>query len=182
MPVNGGLDVSDVTTLARSILPLVSRHAPFRVVSDSQTSFADLREGPFVLIGAFDNVWTMRITQNLPFAFKVDGQLRKLVDRRHPARFWTLEWQIPQTTLAKDYAVVARIHDNVTGQPVIIIAGILGEGTEAASEVTSNPAYLDAVLQKAPRNWEQLNLEAVIETNVIEGHPGPPNVLAVETW
>jgi hypothetical protein len=79
-------------------------------------------------------------------------------------------------------AVVARIHDQVSGQPVIILAGILGEGTEAASEVVSNPAYLDAMLQKAPKNWDQLNLEAVIEANVIEGHPGPPTVVAVETW
>ena len=63
-----------------------------------------------------------------------------------------------------------------------ILAGILGEGTEAASEVVSNPAYLDAMLQKTPKNWEQLNLDAVIEANVIEGHPGPPTVVAVETW
>jgi hypothetical protein len=53
----------------------------------------------------------------------------------------------------------------------------LGEGTEAASEVVSNPAYLDAVLQKAPRNWDKLNLEAVIEANVIEGHPVHPLLL-----
>jgi len=25
-------------------------------------------------------------------------------------------------------------------------------------------------------------MEAVIETQVIEGHSGPPNILAVETW
>jgi hypothetical protein len=183
MPVNGGLDVSDVITLARSIVPLVQRHDAFRVVSASQTPFAELRESPFVLIGAFDNIWTMRITQDLPFGFESDNQVRKLIDRKSAQpRFWTLEWQIPYTKLAKDYAIVARIHDNVTGQPVIILAGILGEGTEAASEVVSNPVYLDAMLRKAPKNWEQLNLEAVIETNVIEGHPGPPNVLAVETW
>jgi hypothetical protein len=183
MGLNGGLDVSDVITLARSIVPLVPRHDAFRVVSASQTPFAQLRESPFVLIGAFDNVWTMRITQDLPFGFESDDQLRKVVDRKSAQpRYWTLQWQVPYTKLAKDYAIVARIHDNVTGQPVIILAGILGEGTEAASEVVSNPAYLDAMLRKAPKNWEQLNLEAVIETNVIEGHPGPPNVLAVETW
>jgi hypothetical protein len=183
MPVNGGLDVSDVITLARSIVPLVPRHDAFRVASASQTPFDQLRESPFVLIGAFDNIWTMRITQDLPFGFELDGQVRKLVDRKSAQpRFWTLQWQVPHRTLAKDYAIVARIHDNVTGQPVIILAGILGEGTEAASEVVSNPDYLDAMLKRAPKNWEQLNLEAVIETNVIEGHPGPPNVLAVETW
>ena len=183
MPVNGGLDVSDVITLARSIVPLVPRHDAFRVVSASQTPFAELRESPFVLIGAFDNIWTMRITQDLPFGFESDNQVRKLVDRKSAQRrYWMLQWQVPYTKLAKDYAIVARIHDNVTGQPVVILAGILGEGTEAASEVVSNPVYLEAMLRKAPKNWEQLNLEAVIETNVIEGHPGPPNVLAVETW
>jgi hypothetical protein len=183
LPILGGLDVSDVITLARSIVPLTPRHDAFRVVSASQTPFAELRESPFVLIGAFDNIWTMRITQDLPFGFETSNQVQKLVDRKSAQhRFWTLEWQVPNTKLAKDYAIVARIHDNVTGQPVIIVAGILGEGTEAASEVVSNPVYLDAMLKKAPKNWEQLNLEAVIETNVVEGHPGPPNVLAVQTW
>jgi len=183
MPLYGRLDVSDVITLARSIVPLVPRNGAFRVVSDSDIGFAQLREGPFVLIGAFDNVWTMRITQDLPFGFEYDSQVRRLVDRKSAQkRFWTLEWQVPYTKLAKDYAIIARIHDNVTGQPVIILAGILGEGTEAASEVVFNPAYLDEMLKKAPKNWDQLNMEAVIETNVIEGHAGPPTVLAVETW
>ena len=183
LPLYGSLNVSDVITLARSIVPLVPRNGAFRVVSDSDIGFAQLREGPVVLIGAFDNVWTMRITQDLPFGFEYDSQVRRLVDRKSaPKRSWTLEWQVPYTKLAKDYAIVARIHDNVTGQPVIILAGILGEGTEAASEVVFNPAYLDEMLKKAPKNWDQLNLEAVIETNVIEGHAGPPTVLAVETW
>jgi hypothetical protein len=182
-PVVGGLDVEDVITLARSIVPLAPRHDAFRVVSASQTPFAELRESPIVLIGAFDNIWTMRITQGLPFGFETDKGVQKLVDRKSsPQRFWTLEWQVPNSKLAKDYAIVARIRDRVTGQPVMIVAGILGEGTEAASEVVSNPVYLDAMLKTMPSNWEQLNLEAVIETNVIDGHPGPPNVLAVQTW
>jgi hypothetical protein len=61
-----------------------------------------------------------------------------------------LEWPVPGKSIALDYAVVARLHDKVTWEPVIIMAGILGEGTEAASEVASNQAYLDAVLPKAP--------------------------------
>jgi hypothetical protein len=183
MPLYGQLDVSDVITLARSIIPLVPKGGDFRVVSDSEIGYTQLREGPVVLIGAFDNVWTMRITQDLPFGFEYDSQVRRLVDRKSPQkRFWTLQWQVPYTKLAKDYAIVARIHDKVTGQPVIILAGILGEGTEAASEVVSKPAYLDEMLKKAPKDWDQLNLEAVIETNVVDGHAGPPSVLAVETW
>lgn len=179
----GSLNVYDVITLARSIAPLVPKNGQFRVLAASETTFAQLREGPSVMIGAFDNPWTMRITQDLPIGFEYDNHLRKVVNRKSvPKGIWTLQWQVPIKSLARDYAVVARIHDQVSGQPVIILAGILGEGTEAASEVASNPAYLDAVLQKAPKNWDQLNLEAIIEADVIEGHPGPPKVVAVETW
>ncbi len=45
-----------------------------------------------------------------------------------------------------------------------------------------NPTYLDLLLQRAPKDWDRKNLEAVIETNVFESNPGPPNILAVETW
>jgi len=65
---------------------------------------------------------------------------------------------------------------------VIVAAGISEEGTEAAGEILYNPVYLDSLLAKLPPNWESLNMEAVIETQVIEGHPGPPSILAVETW
>ena len=181
---SASLNVYDVITLARSIAPLVPKNSEFRVMAASDTGFAQLREGPFVLIGAFDNPWTMRITQDLPIGFEYDNHhVRQVVDRTSsPKGIWTLQWQVPGKSLARDYAVVARLHDKVTGEPVIILAGILGEGTEAASEVVSNQAYLDAVLEKAPKNWDQLNLEAVIEANVIEGHPGPPTVVAVRTW
>jgi hypothetical protein len=179
----GSLNTYDVITLARSLVPLVPKNGQFRVLSASDTGFAQLREGPFVLIGAFDNPWTMRITQDLPMGFEYDNHVREVVDRKStPKKTWTLQWQVPGKSLARDYAIVARLHDTVTGEPVIILAGILGEGTEAASEVVSNPAYLDAMLQKAPKNWDQLNLEAVIEANVIDGHPGPPTVIAVEAW
>ncbi len=181
--VDGSLNLYDVVTLARSIVPLVPHNSQIRVLAASATGFAQLREGPFVLIGAFDNPWTMRITQDLPFGFEYENNLRKVVDRKStPKRSWTLRWEVPNSKLAEDYAIVARIHDNVTGQPVIVLAGILGEGTEAASEVVSNPVYLDELLQKAPKNWDKLNLEAVIETHVIGGNPGPPTVVAVATW
>ena len=180
---SGSLNVYDVIALARSIAPLVPKDGEFRVLAASDTGFAQLREGPSVMIGAFDNPWTMRITQDLPIGFEFDNHVRKVVDRkRSPKGIWTLQWQVPGKSLARDYAVVARIHDQVSGQPVIILAGILGEGTEAASEVVSNPAYLTAMLEKAPKNWDQQNLEAVVEANVIEGHPGPPTIVAVESW
>jgi hypothetical protein len=180
---SGHLALADVITLTRTAAALETRHKAFRVVPASEASFAQLREGPIVLIGAFDNIWTLRVTQKLRFGFESKDGVALIVDRKSQQKTtWATAWDLPYEKLSRDYAIVARIHDSTTGQPVIIAAGISEEGTESAGEILYNPVYLDTLLKKAPPNWEQLNMEAVIETQVIEGHPGPPNVLAVETW
>jgi hypothetical protein len=180
---SGNLALADVITLTRTVAALASQHKAFRVVPASEASFAQLREGPIVLVGAFDNIWTLRVTQKLRFGFESKDGVALLVDRNSAKKTtWATAWDLPYQKLSRDYAIVARIHDKTTGQPVIIAAGISEEGTEAAGEILYNPEYLESLLAKAPRNWEEKNMEAVIETQVIEGHPGPPNILAVETW
>jgi hypothetical protein len=175
--------LADVTTLTRTAAALEGRHKAFRIEPASDSSFAQLREGPIVLIGAFDNIWTLRLTQKLRYGFESKNGDALLVDRNSGNKTtWATAWDLPYQKLSRDYAIVARIHDSTTGQPVIIAAGISEEGTEAAGEILYNPVYLNSLLAKAPANWEKLNIEAVIETQVIEGHSGPPNVLAVETW
>jgi hypothetical protein len=181
--LSGNLALADVITLTRTAAALEARHKAFRVVPASEATFAQLREGPIVLIGAFDNIWTLRLTQKLRFGFESKDGVALIVDRKSQTETtWATAWDLPYQKLSRDYAIVARIHDSVTGQPVIIAAGISEEGTEAAGEILYNPVYLDSLLAKAPANWEKLNMEAVIETQVIEGHSGPPSVLAVETW
>jgi hypothetical protein len=181
--LSGIFALADVITLARTAAPLEARHKPIRIVPASEASFTQLREGPVVLIGAFDNIWTLRITQRLRFGFESRDGVALLVDRKSQAKTtWTSAWDLPYQKLSRDYAIVARVHDDTTGQPVIIAAGISEEGTEAAGEILYNPLYLNSLVARAPANWEKMNMEAVIETQVIEGHSGPPNVLSVETW
>lgn len=180
---SGNLALADVITLTRTVAALESHHRPFRVVPASEASYSELREGPVILIGAFDNIWTLRVTQKLRFGFESKDGVALLVDRKSPKpTAWATAWDLPYEKLSRDYAIVARIHDATTGQPVIIAAGISEEGTEAAGEILYNPVYLDSLLAKVPPGWEHRNLEAVIETQVIQGHSGPPNVLAVEMW
>jgi hypothetical protein len=181
--LSGHLALADVITLTRTAAALETRHKAFRVLPASEASFAQLREGPIVLIGGFDNIWTLRVTQKLRFGFESKDGVAIIVDRKSPQQTsWATAWDLPYQKLSRDYAIVARIHDNTTGQPVIVAAGISEEGTEAAGEILYNPVYLDSLIAKLPTNWEQMNMEAVIETQVIEGHPGPPSILAVETW
>jgi hypothetical protein len=181
--LSGHLALADVITLTRTAAALETRHKAFRVLPASEAGFAQLREGPIVLIGGFDNIWTLRVTQKLRFGFESKDGVAIIVDRKSQKQTtWATAWDLPYEKLSRDYAIVARIRDNTTGQPVIIAAGISEEGTEAAGEILYNPVYLDSLISKLPPNWEQLNMEAVIETQVIEGHPGPPSILAVETW
>ncbi|HMG86917.1 MAG TPA: hypothetical protein VK574_14390 [Terracidiphilus sp.] len=181
--LSGNLALADVITLTRTAAALEARHKAFRVVPASEASFAQLREGPIVLIGAFDNIWTLRVTQKLRFGFESKDGVALIVDRKSQTKTtWATAWDLPYQKLSRDYAIVARIHDSTTGQPVIIAAGISEEGTEAAGEILYNPVYLNSLIAKAPADWEKKNMEAVIETQVIEGHSGPPNILAVDTW
>ncbi|MDE3200490.1 MAG: hypothetical protein KGN79_06160 [Acidobacteriota bacterium] len=179
----GRFALSDVITLARTAAELQARNKTFRVVPASQATFAQLREGPIVLIGGLDNVWTLRITRNLRFGFELRGTIGYLVDKKaKTATSWTTVRSEQDPKLARDYAIVARIHDKTTGQPVIIAAGISEKGTEAAGEILYNRLHLSSLLSHLPADWQDENLEAVIETQVIQGHSGPPNILAVETW
>lgn len=180
---SGHLALADVITLTRTAAQFEKLHKEFRVQPASLASFQDLREGPDVLIGGFDNLWTLRLTQHLRFGFESKDGVASLVDRKSPTRTsWATAWDLPYQKLSRDYAIVVRMRDTVTGQPVVIAAGISEEGTEAAGEVLYKPEYLNELLKGAPKNWEQMNMEAVIETQVIEGHSGPPRVLAAEYW
>jgi hypothetical protein len=180
---SGLFALADVVTLTRMTDVLERQKKSFRVSAASAASFAQLREGPAVLIGAFDNLWTMRLTRDLRFGFdSIDGNAF-IVDRKSSVKTtWFMAWDLPYEKLARDYAIVARYRDTLTGQPVVIAAGISEEGTEAAGELLSNPTDLDELLHNAPANWRNMNMEAVIETQVIDGHAGPPTVRAVEFW
>jgi hypothetical protein len=191
---SGLFALADTVTLTRLSAPLQKQHKSFRVSAASEASFAQLREGPAVLIGAFDNLWTMRLTRDLRFgfdsidgnAFIVDRKSDHKADLKNPAgtarTTWTMAWDLPYERLARDYAIVARFRDAMTGQPLVIAAGISEEGTEAAGELITNPEYLAVLMKDAPANWRNMNMEAVIETQVIDGHAGPPQVRALEFW
>jgi hypothetical protein len=177
------LDLADVVTLTHIGAELESHHKLFRITVPSRTSFLELREGPAVLIGAFNNSWTMRVTQDMRFGFVDQNGIGTIIDRRGSARVRrSIPWCLLYKELSHDYAVVARVHDSTTGQQIVIAAAIGDAGTESAGEFLSDPDYFAALVKQAPSNWPAMNMEAVIEAEVIDGHPGPPHILAVEFW
>jgi hypothetical protein len=148
-------------------------------------SLADLSSRPCVLIGAFNNEWTMSLAGELRFYFDIDHQIKAEIvrDRQNPGQ---TEWKVvnswPHWRIPTDYAIVSRVFNPTTGQAVVIAAGITQYGTHAAGEFIANQTYFSEALSQAPRDWYRKNIQVVLSTKVVSGTHGPPKVLAVHFW
>lgn len=177
--------IDDVVPLVNIAGLLHSYGKTYRVLGESTTSLTDLRRGPSVFIGAFDNSWTLRLTSPLRFHFANDPEMNQLwiEDRANPSkRDWVLYRPEQQPGAYRDAAIVARFVDPTTDQLVVIAAGIGRGGTVAAGEFLVDPQRMSGMLNQVPADWARRNLEIVLETQVIEGRSGPPHISAVYVW
>lgn len=178
------LPFADAMTLSRFQVRLNSHGKPNRVELARSTTFADLRAGPAILIGAFDNPWTLRLTNQMRFHFlgtdETEGQI--IDGKAKPASRWGVDFRIPYSDRTQDYAIVAITHDATLDQPLIITAGIGPNGTAAAGEFVLGPDNLAALVRMAPAHWSGRNVEVVLATEVIQGNSGPPRIVASEYW
>ena len=177
--------LSDATTLSRIAGLFQSHHKVYHVRNAVFTSFRDLREGPVILIGAFNNNWTRRLSSQLRYSFQDDvgTHLSWIADRQNPSkRDWVVAMRAPVSTVNEDYALISRFWDATTDQPVVIAGGIGIYGTMAAGEFLTDPMYLSKFADGAPDNWDRKNIQVVIATKVINGVSGPPRILATHFW
>jgi hypothetical protein len=176
------LALQDAEVVSKLRAELTLRHVNSSLTLGTVASLSDLRVQPYVLVGAFNNPWTQRITQDLPFAFErsADRRYGSIVERANPRHVWTEDFGVPNATLQQDFGIVARFTDHSTEQSAVVIAGISAEGTLAAGEVLNNPKYLEILERETgkPAN----GFEAVIKTEVVNGHSGPPQIIAIKTW
>jgi hypothetical protein len=138
-----------------------------------------------VLIGAFNNEWTMRLTQGLRFALiaSTGSRMPRVRDTRRPD---DLQWSVansgPWADTEEDYALVTRIFDADTERWVIAAGGITHFGTMMAGDFLTNPEYFREAVRQAGVGWERKNVQVVLQTKVVGGTPGPPRVLATHFW
>jgi hypothetical protein len=178
--------IDDVNPLVGIAGVLQNSGRSYRVQGQSNTTLTDLRRGPSVLIGAYDNGWTLRLTSPLRFHFANDPQMTRfwIEDQTKPGgREWLIDRsQQMQTATYKDYAIVARFIDPNTDQFTLVAAGIARGGTVAAGEFLVDAKYINEMADRLPANWSRKNIEIVLETQVIDSHSGPPRIDAVYVW
>jgi len=175
----------DALCLVRLTALLERYHKPYRVRAERSTSFADLRDTPSVLIGAFDNRWTLRTADQLRFTFRKDSEqdTGMVHDSQHPENSqWKLTRYWPGWDVPIDYAIVTRMMDTTTDRPVIIAAGLTQYGTIGAGEFISNQAYFSEAARLLPRDWQKRNLQIVLSVPVVNRISGRPRILATHVW
>jgi hypothetical protein len=155
------------------------RRSSFR--PNALATLDDLRQGPVVLVGGLDNQWTLRALAPLRYRFAGTGEEQYwIIDTRNPAKKeWRLEPKAQLADVKRDYAIIARVHDDSTGQIEMIVAGIGMSGTAAAGEFMVDPQQMEELRRRVGPGFRDHDFEAVLSTDVVNGIAGSPRILAV---
>lgn len=175
----------DGLTIARVAALLRSKGKKFDIRRGGSLTLQDLRKTPAVMVGALNNPWTERLEERLRFRFAYDDATHTtyLHDQQNPAQpLWRIDRDAPYSTLKEDRAIISRFVDSRTEQTVLLLAGFGRDGTAAAGEFVTEPNYLRQLGNRAPRGWQGKNLQAVIATDLINGHSGPPRLVTTYFW
>jgi hypothetical protein len=154
-----------------------------QLLPSATTSLPDLREHSVILLGGYNNDWTLRLLQPLRFHFMpytADGN-ESIVDQKQPQAHWDRDTSKPYSS-ADDYAIVARFRDPTIDGWVVVLAGEGRNGTEAAAQFVASPHYMELLKDSIGSGFASRNLEAVLKVSVIEGKTGAPSILAVYSW
>ena len=159
---------------------LGSRGSSFFVRRANDIDLKNLSGSPAVLIGAFDNRWTVALSSQMRFSFAVDGKTEYIRDSQNPNfRDWTLSSPLAP---AKDYGIVSRTFAATTGNFFVTVAGLGRDGTLAAGNCVSDASCMEQARKFAVGDWNHKNLEIVIATDVANNMPGTPQVIGAYMW
>ncbi len=177
--------IDDLGTIIKIANVVETSGKPYSIRGENTTSLSDLRNGPSVIIGAFDNAWTLRMLRPLRYHFanNPDMTMFSIVDssQQDQARWVVDRRQQIATNNYRDFAIVARFTDDTTGEPTLVAAGIGRGGTIAAGEFLTDSDLLKAVRNERP-SAKTKNVEVVLSTQIIDGEPGTPKIEAVYFW
>lgn len=169
---------ADTSAIVQLTTQLRDWNKPFMLRSGGDLSVGDLRNRPSILVGAFNNSWTMELTHDLPFSFREGTRIQ---DRDHPGRSWSVPSDAHEGN-TDDYALISRVLSSKTGGPCIMVAGIGQYGTQAAAEFVTDSRRMRELLKAAPRGWENKNMQFVLHVKAVDFQPMGVEVVAASYW
>jgi len=178
------VDFSDVLATMRISNWIATRGREQRLRLVKSTTLDDLQQGPTILIGGLDNEWSLRAIARLRYQFRgTDQEQYWVTDTKNPgSRKWELDLNTQYPAVKRDFALIARVHDDSTRQVQVIVAGIGMSGTAAAGEFMVDPDRLEELRKRVGPGFRDHDFEAVLGTDVVNGIPGSARILAVAVW
>lgn len=173
----------DTDAAVRAASWLSAHHKVSILRRASTITMEDLRHGPVVIVGAYDNMWSLILLSDLRYRFRVDPITQEtwIEDTQNPSqRTWKARNFAQANGSSVDYAIITRILNPSTGKWILAIGGIARQGTEAASYLATDPSFarlLPPALRSSTKNFQM-----VLKTEMIDGNSGPAQVIAVTTW
>ena len=178
--------IDDLSPIVRIAGILQSNGKKYSLRGEGATNLMDLRNGPTVFVGAFDNAWTLRLTKGLRYHFANNADMSqfRIVDSSgtDQNRWVVNRLEQMSTKNYRDFAIIARFTDPTTGKPAIVVAGVGRGGTIAAGEFLTDPSNLAQLQRIVQGGGGKKNMELVLSTQVIDDESGTPKVEATYFW
>ena len=172
--VGGG----DLIATSRLTAMLGRLHRAYRLKVGAD-AFTDLRAGPAILVGYSYTRWK-EISIQMRYFIRVSAGFVGITDNGKQT-----EWALPELPsdrhTAEDYAIVSRVFHPDTHAMLVELAGITQYGTDAASDLVTNPDLIAEAVRGQP-DWQHKNLQLVLRVKVISGAPASPKIVARYFW
>jgi hypothetical protein len=177
----------DAETMAEVAGLLQSKGASLHFLRESEATFSDFQQSPAVLIGAFNDQWTLELMSHMRYTFQKTGNVQWIMDRDRPN---FQDWKVDlgksdaqgNLDVHQDYAILSRVANPRTGFITVTVAGLWGYGTLAAGRFLTDASYLEEFSKRNAFPLNKDNVQIVLATEVIQGKSGPPRVVAATSW
>ena len=180
--------ISDAFSFSRICALVRSESRSCTMQLSNQASISEMGRQPTILIGLLNNEWSERLTSHLRFRLNSnvdsDGVTHEawISDTRNPKAYWGIDFGQRLDTVTRDYGLLARFDSEVTDQPVILVGGLSALGTQSIGEFATDARSMQSLESMIPPGKSFRNVEAVLETEVVDGKPGHSRVVAVDFW
>jgi len=182
--VTGMIPLENAFSLVRFGDFLYSRNKNYELRAANSLMIQDVRSVPLIMILKYTNPWTNDSIDSFRFRIvkQKDSDLAWIQDRKNPTnRMWTTSLSQASSASKFDYALVVRMGSKGTSQVQIIIDGTTENSIAGAMECLISPGCLNDPINKTVSDSDANDLEVVIETSVINGHPGRTRIVSFDS-
>jgi hypothetical protein len=159
------------------------RKTPYTLLNANQANLDTLHDHPLVLINANNNYWTLFLDQSLRYQFGSHDNIGEIIDTQHPGQAkWQVDFNQPFLSQTQDYAIVAHFYSPTIQAPVMLLAGIGSNGTQAAANFAVSPKFVAELQRRVPKGSKNMNFEAVLRVEVLHGQLGATEIVSTYYW